>query len=71
MIKVGRDGEVGDIEMQDIIFTNRGPTAGLILVEWNIMARKAGSAALWGMLTSLSSLTSKHFPITLLQFAGS
>jgi hypothetical protein len=48
MIKVGSIGEVGNIEMQDIIFTNRGATAGLILVEWNIRASQPGSAALWG-----------------------
>ena len=48
MVKVGQVGEVGDIEMQDLIFTNRGATAGLILVEWNIHASQAGSAALWG-----------------------
>lgn len=47
MIKVGNEGDVGGIEMQDLIFTNRGPTAGLILVEWNIRAANPGSAALW------------------------
>lgn len=48
MIKVGKRGDVGDVEMQDIIFTNIGATAGLVLVEWNIRARDQGSAALWG-----------------------
>ncbi|RDA91604.1 hypothetical protein CP533_4653 [Ophiocordyceps camponoti-saundersi (nom. inval.)] len=47
MIKVGNAGEVGDVEMQDLLFTSRGPTAGLVSVEWNIMARSPGSAALW------------------------
>ncbi|KAI1371648.1 glycoside hydrolase family 55 protein [Hypoxylon crocopeplum] len=47
LLKVGNAGEVGDIEMQDLIFTNRGPTAGLILVEWNIQAANPGSAGLW------------------------
>lgn len=47
MIKVGTTGLVGDVEMQDLIFTNRGPTSGLIVVEWNIKAASPGSAALW------------------------
>lgn len=47
MLKVGNAGDVGDIEMQDLIFTNRGPTAGLILVEWNVAAATPGSAGLW------------------------
>lgn len=48
MIQVGKEGDEGDVEMQDLIFANRGPTAGLILVEWNIKAARPGSAALWG-----------------------
>ncbi|GAB0145580.1 hypothetical protein EsHS_00006007 [Epichloe bromicola] len=47
MIKVGQEGDEGDVEMQDLLFTNRGPTAGLVLVEWNIKAAQPGSAALW------------------------
>lgn len=48
MLQVGKDGDEGSMEMQDLIFTNRGPTAGLVLVEWNINADSPGSAALWG-----------------------
>lgn len=47
MLQVGRKGEVGDVEMQDLLFTTRGGTAGLVLVEWNIKAASAGSAGLW------------------------
>ncbi|KAF4344202.1 hypothetical protein FBEOM_1796 [Fusarium beomiforme] len=45
MRKVGKQGDVGNIELQDLIFTNRGPTAGLIAVEWSVQAEKPGSAA--------------------------
>ncbi len=47
LIKVGNAGDIGSVEMQDLLFTTRGPTAGLILVEWNIQADNPGSAALW------------------------
>jgi hypothetical protein len=47
MLQVGSAGQVGNVEMQDLLFTTRGPTAGLILVEWNIQAASAGSAGLW------------------------
>ncbi|KAJ6781688.1 hypothetical protein PWT90_10859 [Aphanocladium album] len=47
LVKVGSDGDEGTIEMQDLLFTNRGPTAGLILVEWNVKASQPGAAALW------------------------
>lgn len=49
MLKVGSKGDVGDVELQDLLFTNIGATAGLIHVEWNIRAKSPGSAALWGM----------------------
>lgn len=47
MLKVGNTRDVGDIEMQDLIFTTRGATAGAVLVEWNIKAASPGSAGLW------------------------
>ncbi|KAJ3499549.1 hypothetical protein NLG97_g251 [Lecanicillium saksenae] len=47
MLRVGRVGEVGDVEMQDLIFTTQGATAGAILLEWNIKAANPGSAGLW------------------------
>jgi hypothetical protein len=47
MLKVGNAGQTGDVEMQDLIFTTLGPTAGAMLVEWNIKASSPGAAALW------------------------
>ncbi|KAK8080836.1 hypothetical protein PG997_008654 [Apiospora hydei] len=47
LVKVGNIGDVGDVEMQDLIFTTRGPTAGAVMVQWNIRAASLGSAALW------------------------
>lgn len=47
LLKVGNVGDVGNVEMQDLLFTTRGATAGLILVQWNIAAVTPGSAALW------------------------
>ncbi|KAH9207216.1 pectate lyase superfamily protein-domain-containing protein [Leptodontidium sp. 2 PMI_412] len=47
LIKVGNAGDIGNVEMQDILFTTRGATAGLVVLEWNIQADKLGSAALW------------------------
>jgi hypothetical protein len=47
LIKVGNAEDIGSVEMQDLLFTTRGATAGLITVEWNIQADNPGSAALW------------------------
>lgn len=47
MLRVGEKGEVGTVEMQDLLFTTQGITPGVILVEWNIKASSQGSTGLW------------------------
>lgn len=47
LLKVGLAGQIGDVEIQDLIITTRGPTAGAVLIEWNIRASSKGSAGLW------------------------
>ncbi|KAK3505264.1 pectate lyase superfamily protein-domain-containing protein [Neurospora crassa] len=47
LIKVGNAGDIGNVEMQDLLFTTRGATAGLIVIQWNIQAATQGSAGLW------------------------
>ncbi|KAI0453722.1 hypothetical protein F5B21DRAFT_515157 [Xylaria acuta] len=34
-------------KIQDVMFTTQGPTAGLILMEWNVAESEQGSAAMW------------------------
>lgn len=57
LVRVGLDGNVGNVEMQDLLFTTRGPTAGLILIEWNMQAASPGSAALWDCHARLGGAT--------------
>lgn len=47
MAQVGFAGDSGVIGIQDLLFTNVGPTAGLVMVEWNVAQLSAGSAAMW------------------------
>lgn len=48
MIKVGNAGDLGNIEIQDVLFTVKGATQGAVLVEWNAKAASQGSVAIWG-----------------------
>jgi hypothetical protein len=48
MLQVGKPGDISVIEIQDLLFTNVGLTAGLVMMEWNIAQSSAGSAAMWG-----------------------
>ncbi|OJD12350.1 hypothetical protein AJ78_07043 [Emergomyces pasteurianus Ep9510] len=47
LVRVGAPGDQGSVEIQDLIFTTKGPTAGAVLVEWNIKATSPGSAGMW------------------------
>lgn len=47
MWRVGNPGDTGVVEIQDIMFETRGPTPGMIVVEWNIAASSQGSAGMW------------------------
>ena len=45
--RVGNPGDVGSVEMQDIIFETRGPAPGAIIVQWNIQEDAQASAGMW------------------------
>lgn len=47
-VQIGQAGDVGVIEIQDLMFTVSGPTAGAVLVEWNVHESSQGSVGLWG-----------------------
>lgn len=45
--QVGEKGDVGNIEMQDLMFETVGPQAGAILMEFNVAGETPGSAGLF------------------------
>ncbi|KAK4141196.1 pectate lyase superfamily protein-domain-containing protein [Dichotomopilus funicola] len=48
LFRVGAEGgETGTVEIQDLLFTTKGTTAGLVAVEWNMEASAQGTAAMW------------------------
>jgi hypothetical protein len=47
LIRVGNPGDEGVIEISDLLFTVSGPTAGAVLLEWNVREASQGSAAMW------------------------
>jgi hypothetical protein len=57
MLRVGTPDSRGTVEIQDLLFTTIGNTAGAVLVEWNIQASSAGAAGMWGK----SKLLNIHF----------
>ncbi|KAK6535514.1 hypothetical protein TWF694_001969 [Orbilia ellipsospora] len=73
MIQVGKRGadpdstDVGTVEMQDLLFTTLGATAGAILIEWNLQGSAPGTAGMWDCHTRVggaigTGLTSTQCP---------
>ena len=48
VVSVGHYGDTGSMEIQDLLLTVQGPTAGAVLMAWNIAEDKQGAAAMWG-----------------------
>ncbi|KAH6606872.1 glycoside hydrolase family 55 [Trichoderma cornu-damae] len=45
--QVGQPGDVGSVEIQDIMFETLGPQPGAIIVQWNVAGASQGSVGLW------------------------
>ncbi|PYH45642.1 exo-beta-1,3-glucanase Exg0 [Aspergillus saccharolyticus JOP 1030-1] len=47
MLQVGEVGDVGSVEISDLIVETKGPAPGAILIQWNVNAESQGSAGMW------------------------
>ncbi len=47
MVQVGHAGDVGTVEISDLLFTSIGNLPGLVLLEWNVRAESPGSVGIW------------------------
>ncbi|CEJ82034.1 hypothetical protein VHEMI02126 [[Torrubiella] hemipterigena] len=47
VFRVGKPGDVGTVEIQDLIFQTLGPQPGAILMEFNVAGTSPGAAGLW------------------------
>lgn len=60
MVRVGNPGESGTIQISDMLFTVKGPTAGAILMEWNVHESTQGSGKLACSAQPFHFLRSKY-----------
>lgn len=44
--RVGNPGDVGHVEMSDMVFETRGPAPGAIVIEWNLAGDQPGNAGM-------------------------
>ncbi|OAA43363.1 glucan 1,3-beta-glucosidase [Beauveria brongniartii RCEF 3172] len=69
LFKVGQPDEMGSVQMQDLLFTNKGNTPGVIFVEWNVRAAAPGEAGMWDCHVRVggavgTELESKQCPVS-------
>ncbi|RJE25477.1 hypothetical protein PHISCL_02160 [Aspergillus sclerotialis] len=47
MLQIGQPGDVGSIEISDLLLETKGPAPGAIMLEWNLAESSQGAAAMW------------------------
>ncbi|OTB06764.1 glycoside hydrolase family 55 protein [Hypoxylon sp. CI-4A] len=47
VFQVGEAGDVGDVEMSDLIIETQGAVPGAILMQWNLEGSSNGAAGMW------------------------
>ncbi|PYH99442.1 exo-beta-1,3-glucanase Exg0 [Aspergillus ellipticus CBS 707.79] len=47
MLQIGEEGDVGEVELTDLIVETKGPAPGAILIQWNVAGSSAADAAMW------------------------
>jgi hypothetical protein len=56
-VKVGEHGDIGTMEIVEMMFTVKGPTAGAIMVEWNVHESFQGAGTVVRNFSSVMLLT--------------
>jgi hypothetical protein len=47
VFQVGRPGDVGAVEMSDLMFATAGPQPGAVMVQWNVHETRQGACGMW------------------------
>ncbi|KAI2778926.1 glycoside hydrolase family 55 protein [Daldinia loculata] len=47
VFQVGEAGDIGDVEMSDLIIETKGSLPGAILMQWNLAGSENGAAGMW------------------------
>lgn len=45
--RIGSPGDVGNVEISDLMFETKGPAPGAIMMQWNVQEASQGSVGMW------------------------
>ncbi|KAI9832854.1 MAG: hypothetical protein M1826_001020 [Phylliscum demangeonii] len=57
VFQVGQAGDVGAVELSDLILATAGPAPGAILIEWNVHERSQGACGMWDVHLRIGGAT--------------
>lgn len=63
VLQIGHAGETGSVELSDIIMSTQGPTAGAILVQYNLASPSSSPSGLWDFHTRIGGFTGSDLQI--------
>lgn len=44
---IGKPGDIGNVEISDLMFETKGPAPGAIMMQWNVQEASQGSVGMW------------------------
>ena len=47
LLQIGQQGDVGSVELSDLVLGTKGPAPGATLMEWNVAESSQGSTGMW------------------------
>ncbi|KAJ9136814.1 Pectin lyase-like protein [Pleurostoma richardsiae] len=53
VLQVGQPGDVGAVELSDLILETAGPAPGAVMIEWNVKQSSQGAAGMWDVHTRI------------------
>ncbi|KAF5021729.1 hypothetical protein F66182_6230 [Fusarium sp. NRRL 66182] len=62
VVQVGRPGEVGQVEWSDTIVSTRGPTAGAILIQYNLYS-PANTSGMWDVHARIGGFAGTYLQV--------
>jgi glucan 1,3-beta-glucosidase len=65
VVKVGKSGESGHIEWSDMIVSTQGPTAGAVLIEWNLASVGGDPSGMWDVHTRIGGTAGSGLQVSL------
>ncbi|KAF8847257.1 pectin lyase-like protein [Acephala macrosclerotiorum] len=63
VVSVGTAGQSGIVEWSDMIVSTQGPTAGAILIQWNLASTQGSPSGMWDVHTRIGGFAGSNLQV--------